>query len=573
MHPIHLKTAEQLVHRLLLHRPLTPSFSLPPPLPPLPALTPLQHAFFTSADPFSTLPPPLDPAFRGTLSSTKQNYGQPSHRAANKKHQLKYLLSLVLTLLARNLIPPNPTILDLCGGCAHLGLAIAALLPNASVTVVDSNPTALHIAENRAALAGLTNLTTAHQSIEHYDTPFHLALALHACGRATDAALALAVKHAHAVIAVPCCVGAIATDAHTPPVHDHHTGESLHWHLPKSNQFRHLLADDEYRILARAADFGQINYAGDSWRRVAKALLETDRCLWLRNAAWHVKLLKMRPLTCTPKNDVIIAWKPHLNKSHHNNNNLWLPDRIANGLITDVTEGSLINGLDPEQVTEVAHLLQQMVCSTHSSGVYHSPAGSGKRRRKTIHAVAETLALHHVSTGKGFRRSVCVTRTPWAPLYFDTYLAVTAVLTDHVCARFNQFVPPKCVERRAFVRGAPHHCTIVTPPEIAMIPPHLKQNNHLCLKTAFDHLHGTQLHILGIGRATTTTSSEHSETYFAVVKWPQAQALRQTFGLLPAHLHITLGFTDKDIHRVPKNASTIIHHFQSHEQTINPWLT
>lgn len=43
--------------------------------------------------------------------------------------------------------------------------------------------------------------------IEHSSCAFDVALALHACGNATDYAMALAVTQRAAYVAIPCCIG------------------------------------------------------------------------------------------------------------------------------------------------------------------------------------------------------------------------------------------------------------------------------------------------------------------------------------------------------------------------------
>lgn len=43
--------------------------------------------------------------------------------------------------------------------------------------------------------------------IEHYQQQFDVALALHACGNATDHVLQMAVDQQAAFIVSPCCVG------------------------------------------------------------------------------------------------------------------------------------------------------------------------------------------------------------------------------------------------------------------------------------------------------------------------------------------------------------------------------
>jgi hypothetical protein len=71
------------------------------------------------------------------------------------------------------------------------------------------SPTALTILATRAEAAGLSNVSTWRGMIEDYPAPFRVALALHACGNATDHSLLLAERHRAAYVVSPCCVGAL----------------------------------------------------------------------------------------------------------------------------------------------------------------------------------------------------------------------------------------------------------------------------------------------------------------------------------------------------------------------------
>lgn len=77
-------------------------------------------------------------------------------------------------------------IVDFGCGSGNLLLPLAALLPGCHFTGVDMKPAALALLTQRAAAAGLTNVTVFEGMIEQYRQPFDVALALHACGNATD---------------------------------------------------------------------------------------------------------------------------------------------------------------------------------------------------------------------------------------------------------------------------------------------------------------------------------------------------------------------------------------------------
>jgi len=51
-------------------------------------------------------------------------------------------------------------LVDFCGGSGHVGLPLAALLPECKVIVADINLESLEIVKKRAAAAGLSNVDT-----------------------------------------------------------------------------------------------------------------------------------------------------------------------------------------------------------------------------------------------------------------------------------------------------------------------------------------------------------------------------------------------------------------------------
>lgn len=82
--------------------------------------------------------------------------------------------------------PLSLHIVDFGCGSGNLLLPLAALLPGCQFTGVDMKPAALKLLMQRAADAGLSNVSVFEGMIEQYRQPFDVALALHACGNATD---------------------------------------------------------------------------------------------------------------------------------------------------------------------------------------------------------------------------------------------------------------------------------------------------------------------------------------------------------------------------------------------------
>ena len=78
---------------------------------------------------------------------------------------------------------------------------------------------------------------------------------------------------------------------------------------PQSSLFCKLISNqDDWDKLAKAADYSnelEIQTDQNAPRRTAKALLETDRRLFLEERyQYKTAMLKMEPLEATPKNDI-----------------------------------------------------------------------------------------------------------------------------------------------------------------------------------------------------------------------------------------------------------------------------
>lgn len=65
----------------------------------------------------------------------------------------------------------------------------------------------IRLAQSRIHQAGLTNVRVVEGLVQDYQEPFDLAIALHACGEATDLVQDLCLFHGAAFVLCPCCVG------------------------------------------------------------------------------------------------------------------------------------------------------------------------------------------------------------------------------------------------------------------------------------------------------------------------------------------------------------------------------
>jgi hypothetical protein len=156
------------------------------------------------------------------------------------------------------------------------------------------------------AAAKLSNVEIFCGFIDEYDQPFDVGIALHACGEATDMAMAKCLKADAAYVMAPCCVGKIKLSA---------------LEYPRSDALTSTLSRTEFEVLARAADFGHSSTDALSHsdanrrRRRCKTLLERDRNARAEEAGYRTFMFVMHPRTATPKNDVLVGfpsgWSEH----------------------------------------------------------------------------------------------------------------------------------------------------------------------------------------------------------------------------------------------------------------------
>lgn len=101
------------------------------------------------------------------------------------------------------------------------------------------------------------------------------------------------------------------------------------------------------------------------------------------------------------------------------------------------------------------------------------------------------------------------------------------------------------------------HITIIKPNEVKALKTSLgKEVFEKSLNeemSVFSNGSGPQ--IVGLGKHQDVTGDI---VYFVVVDWPEAQSFRARFDLPLADLHITMAFSNKDIHGVRKDRSTIV---------------
>jgi hypothetical protein len=265
-------------------------------------------------------------------------------RAARKEGQLRSMLRCILRLVPKD----EPfTIVDFGGGSGHLGIPLCLLLPTCRIIVVDLRKRSLDLMHEKADLVVeelirnleqppqpspelpsfvqnnpafrpcgkngfLDNLFSFHGPVEQYTEAFDMALALHLCGQATDVTLRKAAAvQASAIVVAPCCVGKLSNKALNPDIY-HATGQNVGTvSYPQSSVFCQLIPNqDDWDALVKAADYSneqESRTSRNATRRTAKALLETDRRMFLEEKhQYRTALMRMDPWEVTPKNDILV---------------------------------------------------------------------------------------------------------------------------------------------------------------------------------------------------------------------------------------------------------------------------
>jgi Methyltransferase domain len=458
-------------------------------------------------------------------------------RARRKAEQIHSIFRCIHALLPPHLVCEEPcgsdddtstevyTICDLGGGSGHLALPLALHLRSVRVIVVELSQESLRLLHNKAKQCSQTpdsictilprrlqktavpNLFTycgAIESLIKGTLPYavDMVVGLHLCGQVTDVALQWAAKsQVSRIILAPCCVGKLQslTSPFLPesaassqrakyrnPYIYQATGQNeATVQYPQSARFRRIFhesttmgdADRDWNSLAKAADYNSTPddcFLGrHACRRVAKVLLEYDRCLLLQEHGYDTTLTRMQPVTASPKNDIILAWKrpvPPWNSMRTNDSELFPmePDRaIVDDLAAAVEyiekclgdESPLTTKQDrPGAVPaprrdslqvewsgdEIKSVEKQLVQwmeayrASQESGGSHAgqndgidalsplqqstvdnvlvfPTRLGRRKRKLLHYVAERMGLAHWSVGSKHAEKTVAVRIPPGP--------------------------------------------------------------------------------------------------------------------------------------------------------------
>lgn len=457
VHGVRLKHFEQVLTRILPS--ITPEYVQIPPVP---------KSTYSEKEGNELWPFDQIPASARVLGDNPGQLSKP-HRARRKEQQLQSMMRCIFQLLptsTKTVNDPPFTIIDFGGGSGHLAIPLALLLPECRVVVVDLNPHSLTLLHQKARLVAgdiqkscaprcqntntlshnhflkdprikccgengvLENLFSFEGPVEEYTESFDMALALHLCGQATDVAIRRSISvGATALVMAPCCVGKLSRQVLNPDIY-HATGQNVPTvSYPQSPTFCRLISDaNDWDALAKAADYSnekEARTARNATRRTAKAVLETDRRMFLESSGYRTVLTRMDPWEATPKNDIIVAWNPAkispdilvfsvLNKDSQADMQVVRSQLLepTSGDVQPADSSDWTQEEDEEIQKEILDFLERTkLCSDKMQQVLTFPTRMGARKRKLIHFVAQRFDLAHWSVGdKDSEKTVAVSR-------------------------------------------------------------------------------------------------------------------------------------------------------------------
>ncbi|XP_071383393.1 glutathione S-transferase C-terminal domain-containing protein [Centroberyx affinis] len=211
-------------------------------------------------------------------------------RAVRKRQQLNNLVAMV-TELAR----PGYTVVDFCSGGGHVGIVLAHVLPDCQVILIENKEESLIRAKSRSAELGLANIGFIQANLDYFTGPFHIGVALHACGVATDMVVEHCAQAGAAFVVSPCCYGFIQN--------------TIKFTFPRSKRFQETLSYKEHMVLCRFADQTAVQLPPER-RHIGKqcmGLVDLDRSWAAEAHGYSVRVMTMEPESCSPKNNMLVG--------------------------------------------------------------------------------------------------------------------------------------------------------------------------------------------------------------------------------------------------------------------------
>ncbi|CAB9516436.1 S-transferase C-terminal domain-containing protein [Seminavis robusta] len=201
---------------------------------------------------------------------------------------------------------------------------------NYNMVCVDRNPKSLERLEHRAARANLSVHALEEDLMHLINTAdddannqllsgCNLVVSLHACGAASDMAMAAAIARSIPFAISPCCIGKVNSWYSSSSSAMMGTGMPSPLHdlsYPRSKWLQGAIQLEEYELLAKAADYGVVygDKATDAELqrrdrcRLAKRIVEMDRLRWAEEHGYEigmVELPRIGPLY--PKRELLLG--------------------------------------------------------------------------------------------------------------------------------------------------------------------------------------------------------------------------------------------------------------------------
>lgn len=220
----------------------------------------------------------------------------PDKRLLRKKHQLQSL-SMEIIRMAKE----GDRIVDFCSGSGHLGIIVAYKLPQCQVILLENKEESLMRAKKRVDKLGLNNILFLQCNLDYFQGKFNIGTSLHACGVATDIVLLLCQQQLANFVCCPCCYGGI----HQIP----------HITYPKSNFFQNIVKLNfrDCMQLAHCADqahdirIEKCNIKKSAQGQYCMDIVDWDRKLCAEEYGYVVRLTRLYPEDCTPKNRLLVG--------------------------------------------------------------------------------------------------------------------------------------------------------------------------------------------------------------------------------------------------------------------------
>jgi len=262
---------------------------------------------------WSVAPKEIDPTRGGGLCATA--------RGERKRAAVEAFVHVVrCTLLSP--YESKQTVADLGSGAGNLSLPLAWWLRHfqpqeeaCRVLGVDLNERSLKRLVDRAAavelneeMIGAKQFDMLHLLRDNTLTEtLSAVVSLHACGAATDLAIATAVRSQIPFAVSPCCIGKVNRNRQhgslgdgMMPASAERSAAPEEITYPRSEWLQNIVDGDEYALLAAAADYAGSLSADDVQEavrrrrsRTAKQIVELDRLQWAKEKGYAVRLMEL----------------------------------------------------------------------------------------------------------------------------------------------------------------------------------------------------------------------------------------------------------------------------------------